>query len=62
MCDLGAGCGMLSSGAALLQASLVLGFEIDPDALSVFSQNMEDLELTNVEAVCCNIFSGISER
>lgn len=33
--DLGAGSGMLSIGALLLGAEHVVGFEIDPDAISV---------------------------
>lgn len=62
VCDLGAGCGMLSCSAALLEAALVTGFEIDPDALNVFAQNIEDLELNNVEGLCCDIFSSHSDR
>lgn len=53
---------MLSCSAALLEAALVTGFEIDPDALNIFSQNVEDLELSNIEGICCDIFSAYSDR
>lgn len=62
MCDVGAGCGMLSAGAALLQAGLVTGLEIDPDALDIYSKNMEELEVSNVNAVLINILNGGSDR
>lgn len=53
--DLGCGTGSLSIGAALLGASLVVGFDIDPDALAIYKQNVTEFELDNVDAVCCNV-------
>lgn len=61
VCDLGAGCGMLSCGAALLQASNVIGIEVDPDALEIFSENIEVLQLTNVNPICGDILSGLTD-
>ena len=42
--DLGAGTGMLSIGAALLGASHVLALDIDPEALEVAQQNVDEYE------------------
>lgn len=61
MADLGCGCGALSIGAAVLNASLVIGFEIDEDALDVFKENVEDHELSNVDAILSDI-QHIPER
>ncbi|KAK0179048.1 hypothetical protein PV327_007874 [Microctonus hyperodae] len=52
--DLGAGCGVLSLGARMLDASYVVGFEIDSDALEILSRNCDDIELP-VETVQCDI-------
>lgn len=41
--DLGCGTGMLSIGAALLGAGMVVGFDTDPDALRVAEANARDL-------------------
>ncbi|KAH0621470.1 hypothetical protein JD844_022822 [Phrynosoma platyrhinos] len=35
--------------------SLCIGFDIDPDALEVFSRNAEESELTNIDIVQCNV-------
>ncbi|XP_077779958.1 LOW QUALITY PROTEIN: rRNA N(6)-adenosine-methyltransferase METTL5 [Podarcis muralis] len=43
--DLGCGCGVLSVGSAMLGAGLCIGFDIDADALEVFSKNAEEFEL-----------------
>lgn len=59
--DLGCGCGALSIGAAVLNACLVIGFEIDEDALDVFKENVEDHELSNVDAILSDI-QNIPER
>lgn len=53
--DLGCGCGGLSIGAAILDASLVIGFEIDTDALDIFKDNITDHELENVDVVQCDV-------
>ena len=52
--DLGAGCGVLSLGSKILDADYVVGFEIDGDALDIFTNNCNEMELT-VEAVQCDI-------
>ncbi|XP_076223208.1 rRNA N(6)-adenosine-methyltransferase Mettl5-like [Nomia melanderi] len=52
--DLGCGCGILSLGAQMLGASHTVGFEIDSDAINIFSRNCNDTELF-VEIVQCNI-------
>lgn len=54
--DLGAGCGVLSLGAQLLDASHVVGFEIDPDALSILRRNCLEVE-SEVEVVQCDLLS-----
>jgi len=54
--DLGTGCGILSLGASILGAAHVVGFDIDANALQIFCENRDKLELP-VEAVCCDITS-----
>ena len=39
--DLGCGCGVLSIGSVMLGAGAVTGFDLDSDALALFSQNIE---------------------
>lgn len=53
--DLGSGCGALALGAAVLEAGLVVGFEIDSDAIENFQRNLEFHELSNVDVVQCNV-------
>ncbi|EAA06478.5 rRNA N6-adenosine-methyltransferase METTL5 [Anopheles merus] len=53
--DLGCGPGMLSIGAALLGADLVVGVEIDPDAIEVFRSNCDEFELENVQCVQADV-------
>ncbi|KAB1279147.1 Methyltransferase-like protein 5 [Camelus dromedarius] len=55
--DLGCGCGVLSIGSAMLGAGLCVGFDIDEDALEIFSRNVEEFELTNVDMVQCDVCS-----
>lgn len=62
MADLGCGCGSLTLGAAVLNANLVVGFEIDADALGIFCSNVETQELENVEIVQCDVLTNISDR
>lgn len=52
--DFGCGCGVLALGAQMLNASHVVGFEIDSDALSVLYRNCTDLDLF-VESIQCDI-------
>lgn len=53
--DLGCGCGVLSIGAAMLDAGLCVGFDIDDDALATFKMNTEELELTNTDIIQCDV-------
>ncbi|XP_030643021.1 rRNA N(6)-adenosine-methyltransferase METTL5 [Chanos chanos] len=55
--DLGCGCGVLSIGAAVLDAGLCVGFDIDDDALEIFQRNKEEFELTNIDVVQCDVCS-----
>ncbi|KAM3862098.1 rRNA N(6)-adenosine-methyltransferase METTL5 [Diretmus argenteus] len=55
--DLGCGCGVLSVGAAMLDAGLCIGFDIDIDALDVFRRNAEEFEITNTDLVQCDMCS-----
>lgn len=60
--DLGCGCGSLALGASALDACYVVGFEIDRDALDIFYSNIDTQELTNVDAIQCDVYRGISDR
>ncbi|KAJ4434811.1 rRNA N6-adenosine-methyltransferase METTL5 [Periplaneta americana] len=60
--DLGCGCGTLSIGAAMLGAGLCVGFDVDPDALSIFYSNIRDLELGNIDAVQCDVTRALPDR
>ncbi|XP_033877396.2 rRNA N6-adenosine-methyltransferase METTL5-like [Acipenser ruthenus] len=64
--DLGCGCGVLSVGAAVLGAGLCVGFDIDKDALEIFSCNAEQFELPNIDMiqfdVCLLQSDGFSKR
>ncbi|PWA31447.1 hypothetical protein CCH79_00002751 [Gambusia affinis] len=53
--DFGCGCGVLSIGAAMLDAGLCVGFEIDEDALEIFRKNAEEFELSNVDLLQCDL-------
>ncbi|XP_058479339.1 rRNA N6-adenosine-methyltransferase METTL5 isoform X2 [Solea solea] len=55
--DLGCGCGVLSIGAAMLDAGLCIGFDIDDDALDIFRRNVEEFEISNVDMVQCDLCS-----
>ncbi|KAH1022306.1 hypothetical protein HUJ04_011728 [Dendroctonus ponderosae] len=59
--DLGCGCGALSIGAALLDSYLMVGFEIDEDAIDVLQKNIEDHEVTTTDVVQCDALN-IPER
>ncbi|VEN49587.1 unnamed protein product, partial [Callosobruchus maculatus] len=60
--DLGSGCGALTIGAAVLNAALVVGFEVDSDAISTFHENVNDHEVDNVDCVQCNVLKDIPPR
>merc|ERR1711865_1196004 len=54
--DYGCGCAMLSIAAAIMGASTVTGFDIDPNALAVAQENVEGMELEEViDFVNCNM-------
>ncbi|RDD42684.1 Methyltransferase-like protein 5 [Trichoplax sp. H2] len=55
VCDLGCGCGVLSVGTAMLDASLIVGIDIDDDALMIARRNIEEFELENVQLIKANI-------
>ncbi|KAM4608985.1 rRNA N(6)-adenosine-methyltransferase METTL5 [Polymixia lowei] len=55
--DLGCGCGVLSIGAAMLDAGLCVGFDIDNDALEIFRRNAEEFEIANIDLVQCDMCS-----
>ncbi|XP_062259457.1 rRNA N6-adenosine-methyltransferase METTL5 [Platichthys flesus] len=55
--DLGCGCGVLSIGAAMLDAGLCVGFDIDEDALEIFRSNAEEFEISNLDLVQCDLCS-----
>lgn len=60
--DLGSGCGALSIGAAILDAALVLGFELDTEALQLCQQNIVEHELENIDLIQDNVVNGIGEK
>lgn len=45
VCDLGCGCGMLTIGCALMDASYVLGIDIDDDAIETAAQNTDEFDM-----------------
>ena len=47
--DLGCGTGVLSIGARLLGAKVVIGFDIDPDAIETAKRNLEEFGLNSEE-------------
>lgn len=57
--DLGCGTGMLSVGSAILGASHVIGFDIDPDALSLAKNNVDEMEIASVDFVQCDVLSEL---
>ncbi|XP_010889229.1 rRNA N6-adenosine-methyltransferase METTL5 isoform X2 [Esox lucius] len=59
--DLGCGCGVLSIGAAMLDAGLCVGFDIDDNALEIFKRNTEEFELTNIDLIQSDISSLSSD-
>jgi len=58
--DLGCGTGMLSIGSAILGASHVVGFEIDKEALLIARNNIEEMEISTVDLVQCDVLSDLS--
>lgn len=60
--DLGSGSGSLTIGAAVLNAGLVVGFEVDSDALEVLGENVDKFECANIDVVNCDVLNGIPSR
>ncbi|CAL8267825.1 unnamed protein product [Lota lota] len=63
--DLGCGCGVLSIGAAMLEAGLCVGFDIDKDALDIAQTNTEEFEISNIDLVqsdLCVLEVGYAQR
>lgn len=60
--DLGCGCGSLAIGSCKLESDFCIGFDIDPDALDIFQQNCEYLEIANVDSVLCDVTNSIPDR
>lgn len=56
--DAGCGPGIWSIGAALLGASVVTAVDIDEDALEVFKENAEEMDITNIDAVQCDFLDS----
>lgn len=54
--DLGCGCGILSIGAAMLNAGVVVGFEVDPAATAIAYANCEEMG-ADIDIVQCNLAS-----
>ncbi|XP_059471211.1 rRNA N6-adenosine-methyltransferase METTL5 [Neocloeon triangulifer] len=59
--DLGMGCGALAIGAVLQGAGVCFGFEIDPDAISIAKQNLEETEV-EVEVIQDDVEAGLGFR
>ncbi|KAK7790777.1 hypothetical protein R5R35_000420 [Gryllus longicercus] len=53
--DLGCGCGVLTIGAALLGAAQCVAFDIDPDALEMFTLNVNEFDICNIDTVLCDV-------
>lgn len=62
VCDLGTGTGMLAIGSAILGASHVIGFDIDAAALSVAKNNVDEMEISNVDFVQCDVLSELANE
>lgn len=60
--DLGCGCGTLSLGSILLGADFCFGFDMDPNALHLFQENCEKLEVTNIDSVLCDVTKYLPDK
>uniref|UniRef100_A0A023FJD6 Methyltransferase-like protein 5 n=1 Tax=Amblyomma cajennense TaxID=34607 RepID=A0A023FJD6_AMBCJ len=60
--DLGCGAGILSIGAAILNAGYVVGFDIDAAALQVCAQNCVEMEIASVDTVQWDLTLGPDTR
>lgn len=55
--DAGCGPGVWAIGASLLGAGLVTAVDIDADILKVFKENIDEMEITNIEAIQCDFLN-----
>uniref|UniRef100_A0A6M2DEZ5 Methyltransferase-like protein 5 n=1 Tax=Xenopsylla cheopis TaxID=163159 RepID=A0A6M2DEZ5_XENCH len=60
--DLGSGCGSLSIGCCLLQSALTVGFEIDPDAIAIHLNNVNEMEIESYDIINCDVLTDVDER
>lgn len=58
MLDAGCGPGVWAIGAALLGAGAVTAVDIDHEILDVFKDNVEEMELTNIDAIQCDFLES----
>jgi len=59
--DLGCGAGILTTGAAVLGAGCVVGFDLDEQALTICRGNLEDNDVENYELVAQNVVEMLKE-
>ncbi|KAL0842305.1 hypothetical protein ABMA28_014437 [Loxostege sticticalis] len=55
--DAGCGPGTLGLGAAIMGAGAVTAMDIDEDALEILQENVNDMEITNIDALQCDFLS-----
>ena len=59
--DLGCGAGILTTGAAVLGAGCVVGFDVDESALAICRGNLEENEVENFELVAQDVLEIMKE-
>ena len=63
ICDLGCGCGMLTVAAILCDAGVVLGVDVDEDALETCKTNLESFDpAMEAELARADVAVGVSTR
>lgn len=60
--DLGAGTGMLTIGSAILDATHCVGFEIDEEALTIAKNNADEMDVTTVDFLQCDVLNDLSSE
>lgn len=55
--DLGAGTGLLSIGCSIFGADIVNSYEIDDNAINIFKENIQELEIDDIEIIKHDITS-----
>ncbi|XP_075969848.1 methyltransferase like 5 [Anticarsia gemmatalis] len=56
--DAGCGPGIWGIGAALLGAGAVTAVDIDDEVLQVFKENVDEMEVTNIDAIQCDFLDS----